>query len=205
MILESIMKADYKKKVEEFENKQIDEGAILLIGDSIIDFYDFDKEFNNYNTVNYGIAGDTSVGVLNRLDEVIKTKPKFVILNIGSNDIVRTTDSVETIVRRILEIKVKLEDSIPGVNVYINSLLPVLRDHEITSKAYMKHRTNDIIDEINDELSIYTKIIDVNSNLKDENNNLKLEYSTDGLHLNDLGYRIFSETLAEEIKVLNLK
>lgn len=205
MILEAIMNADYDKSVERFDLEVVNLGSIVFIGDSMFKNYPINDYFSNTNLVNRGIAGDTAEKVLKRLDQIIKIKPSVVIINAGTNDIVRTNQTVDQIVRTILKIKFQLEDNIPGVKVYILTLQPVLRDHEITIKEYMKHRNNDIIDSINEELEVFTSLVDTSSDLKDSNNNLKLSYTTDGLHLTKEGYSVFSQVLAREIEALKLK
>lgn len=205
MILEAIINADYDKSVERFDLEVVDPGSIVFIGDSMFKNYPINDYFSNNNLVNRGIAGDTAEKVLKRLDQIIKIKPSVVIINAGTNDIVRTNQTVDQIVRSILKIKFQLEDNLPGVKVYILTLQPVLRDHEITIKEYMKHRNNDIIDSINEELEVFTSLVDTSSELKDSNNNLKLSYTTDGLHLTKEGYSVFSQVLAREIEALKLK
>lgn len=205
MILEAIINADYDKSVERFDLEVVDPGSIVFIGDSMFKNYPINDYFSNTNLVNRGIAGDTAEKVLKRLDQIIKIKPSVVIINAGTNDIVRTNQTVDQIVRSILKIKFQLEDNLPGVKVYILTLQPVLRDHEITIKEYMKHRNNDIIDSINEELEVFTSLVDTSSDLKDSNNNLKLSYTTDGLHLTKEGYSVFSQVLAREIEALKLK
>lgn len=205
MILEAIINADYDKSVERFDLEVVNLGSIVFIGDSMFKNYPINDYFSNTNLVNRGIAGDTAEKVLKRLDQIIKIKPSVVIINAGTNDIVRTNQTVDQIVRTILKIKFQLEDNIPGVKVYILTLQPVLRDHEITIKEYMKHRNNDIIDSINEELDVFTSLVDTSSDLKDSNNNLKLSYTTDGLHLTKEGYSVFSQVLAREIEALKLK
>lgn len=205
MILEAIINADYDKSVERFDLEVVDPGSIVFIGDSMFKNYPINDYFSNNNLVNRGIAGDTAEKVLKRLDQIIKIKPSVVIINAGTNDIVRTNQTVDQIVRSILKIKFQLEDNLPGVKVYILTLQPVLRDHEITIKEYMKHRNNDIIDSINEELEVFTSLVDTSSDLKDSNNNLKLSYTTDGLHLTKEGYSVFSQVLAREIEALKLK
>lgn len=205
MILEAIINADYDKSVERFDLEVVNLGSIVFIGDSMFKNYPINDYFSNTNLVNRGIAGDTAEKVLKRLDQIIKIKPSVVIINAGTNDIVRTNQTVDQIVRSILKIKFQLEDNLPGVKVYILTLQPVLRDHEITIKEYMKHRNNDIIDSINEELEVFTSLVDTSSELKDSNNNLKLSYTTDGLHLTKEGYSVFSQVLAREIEALKLK
>ncbi|MCR1809047.1 GDSL-type esterase/lipase family protein [Haploplasma modicum] len=204
-MLEAIMKSDYKNKVNLFDSEVVMNQSIVFLGDSIIAFYKTNEYFNNLNILNRGIAGDTAVGILDRLEQIKKIKPSVVIISVGSNDIVRTKDSLSVIVSRILKIKEELESSLKHSKIYILSLSPVLRDHEITNNLYMKHRTNDIIDSINQELAKNTTLINVNEVLKDENNNLKLAYTTDGLHLTKLGYEVFSKKIALEVKELELK
>lgn len=204
-LLYAVIDADYKNQVKKFDEEKVLKDSIVFIGDSIIDYFDTNKYYDNDNLVNRGIAGDTTRGVLNRLDQIINIKPKVVVLSIGSNDITRYHSSVSEIVKSILQIKYELETNIENVKVYILSLTPVLRDHAITNNIYMKTRNNDIIDEINDELTIYTKIIDTNGCLKDSNNNLKLDYTVDGLHLTELGYQVFSSVIANAINELKLK
>lgn len=205
MILEAIMNADYDKSVIRFNEEKVQEKGIVLIGDSFFSRYQTNDYFTNDNIVNRGIAGDTAEKILKRLEQIIKIKPSIIIINAGSNDLVRTKQTKEEIVRKILKIKYELETNISDVKVYILTLPPVLRDHEITIKEYMKHRTNEMINDINEELEIYTSLIDTSSELKDSDGNLKLAYTTDGLHLNDLGYKCFSQILAREISELKLK
>lgn len=202
MILEAIMQADFKKSVIRFNEEVINSDSIIFLGDSIIKYYDTSKYYSNTNIINRGIAGDTATYILDRIGEVISKKPSIVILNAGSNDLVRTKLSHDEIVKNILKIKYLLEEGIPNVVVYILSLPPVLRDHEVTNMDYMKHRTNDDINTINEELDLYTNLVDTHSLLVDSDGNLDVNYTTDGLHLNDLGYKVFSKVIANSVKEL---
>lgn len=202
MILEAIMQADFKKSVIRFNEEVINSDSIIFLGDSIIKYYDTSKYYSNTNIINRGIAGDTATYILDRIDEVISKKPSIVILNAGSNDLVRTKLSHDEIVKNILKIKYLLEEGIPNVVVYILSLPPVLRDHEVTNMDYMKHRTNDDINTINEELDLYTNLVDTHSLLVDSDGNLDVNYTTDGIHLNDLGYKVFSKVIANSVKEL---
>lgn len=205
MILEAIMNADYDKSFERFSKEKIEEGSIVFLGDSIISNYDLNNYFDNKLLINRGIAGDTAEKMLKRVDQIIDIKPSIVIINAGSNDIVRTTNSTNEIVKTILKIKYELETNVKDIKVYILTLPPVLRDHEITQKNYMKHRTNDDINNINEELAVFTELIDTNSELQDSFGNLNLPYTTDGLHLTNEGYLLFSKIISSKVKELNIK
>ena len=56
-------------------------------GDSLTEGIDWRELFPDVKILNRGIGGDTSAGVLNRLDEVIGRHPKIVVLMIGANDL----------------------------------------------------------------------------------------------------------------------
>lgn len=204
-LLYAVIDSDYKRQTANFEKENVKDGSIVLLGDSMMDYFKTENYFLNDNIINRGIGGDTTDGVLKRLDQIIKIKPSVVLLSIGSNNITRYHNSANEIVKKILQIKYELENNIPDVKVYVLTLTPVLRDSEITNKIYMQTRNNDIIDEINDELAVYTKVVDTNWILKDQNNNLKLEYTYDGLHLSELGYQVYSNAIAESVSELKLK
>lgn len=197
----AVIASDYKNKVELFNKEVVKPGSIVLLGDSLFGFFN-NKDYFNDKIINRGISGDTTKGVLERLDQIINIDPSVVIINIGSNDIPRFDDPADTITRRILQIKYELESNIKDVKVYILSLSPVLRDNPVSNMAYMRNRTNSLIMEVNDELNIYTDIIDVNGCLSDDNGNLRLEYTTDGLHLTKAGYDIFVRHMSKYIKEL---
>ena len=67
-----------------------DQGAVVFLGDSITQGWgdDFKGSFPGIKTANRGISGDTTRGVLLRMEEdVIALNPSAVVLLIGTNDI----------------------------------------------------------------------------------------------------------------------
>lgn len=200
-----ILDTQYKQLFKLFEKDIDHKNKIVLLGDSMISFFDEKKYFKNDNILNRGIPGDTTLGVLKRLHQIIKLEPSTIVLSIGSNDYARINENIEEVVKGILKIKYLLLEQLPSVNLYILSLSPVLRDDEISNYNYILNRNNDIIDEINNELALFTHIIDVNSYLKDSNGNLKKAYTTDGIHLSHEGYLVFSDVIAKNVKDLIFK
>lgn len=72
--------------------KQVDadQGALVFFGDSITQGWgdDFDGAFSGVKTANRGISGDTTRGLLLRLDhDVLALNPSGIVLLIGTNDI----------------------------------------------------------------------------------------------------------------------
>ena len=58
-----------------------------MLGDSHTEGIDWRELFPDVKILNRGISGDTSEGVLNRLEEVIGRHSKIVFLMIGGNDL----------------------------------------------------------------------------------------------------------------------
>ena len=50
------------------------------------------KQGRNVTVINHGVSGDTSAGGLSRLDWSLADRPDVVILELGSNDMLRGTD-----------------------------------------------------------------------------------------------------------------
>lgn len=92
--------------------------TILALGDSLTEGLGV-AEKDNYpsqlqkllpahiKVINAGLSGETSTGLLNRLDWVLKQKPDLTILNIGANDAMRalpielTSKNIDTIIGKI--------------------------------------------------------------------------------------------------------
>lgn len=192
--LRKTIKEDYVRKVQAFRLLPIT-GKDILIGDSMIAFM-LMKKYGFESWINMGIAGDTTSGVRQRLDAVIRQKPKHVILSIGSNDLVLTDHSTEKIVSNILEIIHHLESQ--GILVYYLLITPVCPSCKDANPLYIAGRTNAMINELNHRIKAKltsSTIIDTHSPLTNDQLELDSRYSKDGIHLNDLGYQIFAQTI----------
>ena len=60
-----------------------------MLGDSITAQGEWAELFPEEKILNLGLSGDTSAGLLNRLDDVVGRKPRVVLLMIGINDFLR--------------------------------------------------------------------------------------------------------------------
>lgn len=88
---------------------QNDVGAVIFLGDSITQGWkSLAQDFPDLKVANRGISGDTTRGVLYRLDaDVLSLDPKAVVLLIGTNDISAGADpadvayNIKTILKRI--------------------------------------------------------------------------------------------------------
>ena len=134
-----------------------------------------------------GIGGDTTEGVLNRLDSVYLTGAKTAFLLIGINDISRG-DSVDTAYSNYEKI---IEDLLShGVQPFIQSTI-------LAGDA--KKAFNPRVNELNNRLgklaaSKNILFIDLNTHLA-KGGILNVEFTTDGIHLNAAGYRIWKRAI----------
>ena len=80
--------------------------------------------YKNIEVVNSGLSGETSTGLVNRIDWVLQTKPDITILTIGANDAIRGLDiaMIEANIRTAVK---KLQDNgseviLGGMQIYDN-------------------------------------------------------------------------------------
>ena len=199
--MKQIIKEDYDRKVKKF-NDLNEFNKVIIIGDSMVAYLNLNKFGLAKEVINQGIAGDTTVGVIKRLDLVIRLNPSKVILSVGSNDMVLTDLSFQETVENIVKIKDEIEAK-SNSKVYVMNLTPVLRNHVITNMDYVSNRTNQDIKHINHELKKRIEndqYINTYDELIDKDGNLSLKYTTDGIHLNHQGYEIYSNFIHQIIK-----
>jgi lysophospholipase L1-like esterase len=193
----------YENKVKTFkiENESCKKGQIVFIGDSITDLYPLGDYYLDLNLecYNRGISGDSTNGVINRLDvSLLDLEPSVVVLMIGTNDINAGTPK-----RKILEnykiILDEIKNNQPTVELYFVSVIPQNKDLESYTNIKVD-KTNQTIIETNAEIEKLCAeyghtFIDLHSCLLDENGYLKKECSDDGIHLNSVGFEIWTSLL----------
>jgi lysophospholipase L1-like esterase len=108
------------------DHVQQDQNAIVFLGDSITQGWgeDLGGSFGALKVANRGISGDTTRGVLIRMDEdVLGVKPKAVVLLIGTNDIELNSDP-DTIMANLKLIIAKLKAHNPKMPIILCLLTP---------------------------------------------------------------------------------
>ena len=182
-------------------NKVVMDENIVFVGDSITYMYDLNKYYDGYNVVNNGIDGEFTWGVLDDLkDRIYKYNPSKVVLLIGTNDIYKNK-SVDEISDNVDKIIKGIKTNRTYAEIYLVSLLPVNRtSDDIINLNMVKNRTNEMIMEINNKYQEIAKkynitYIDLYSKLIDDDGNLKLDYTKEGLHLNDNGYKVITRVI----------
>ena len=179
----------YKHRKSQFEQLMNNEKyETMMLGDSITDEGQWDELLNNNKVQNRGISGDTTDGVLDRLNSVNKNI-KQVFIMIGVNDIMRGK-SVDEIYANYLKIIQIFKEK--NIKIHIQSTLYIGE----TRKADF----NPKVEELNKRLEKYAsenKITFINLNpIFAPNKVLKKEFTFDDLHLNGSAYKLW----AQEIK-----
>lgn len=179
------------------------EKRVVFIGNSITDGWpnahpDFFKS-NNY--VGRGISGQTSPQLLSRFrQDVLNLKPVAVLINIGTNDVAQNTGpyNEEFTLGNIMSMA-ELADA-NGIKVILSSVTPA---GEYPWRKEIKDVPQKIMS-LNAKIEAYAKekgfsYIDYFSVMCDENNALKSNIGTDGVHPNEEGYKIMEATAKKVI------
>jgi lysophospholipase L1-like esterase len=169
---------------------------LLFIGDSLIEFYDWERRFPGHEVFNRGIAGETVEGLFSRLFSVLDkiADPNFVFIMTGINNMAMgDKDFPETYRKIIGQIKAKSTYS----KIFVQSLLPVL--FPFISNDEIRDM-NVVLRKITEEGKVFYS--DIHAVFLDSSGAPKKSYLLDdGVHLSDEGYRAWS---AEIEKLLTM-
>ena len=196
---EKIRQEEVKKKRLELEKKSEN---IVFLGDSITDFYDLDKYYKGYNVVNSGISGNQTISLINEIkNRVYIYNPTKVFILIGTNDLVDSNRTNEEIVENIEKIVNGIKENRPKAKIYVESIYPVNNtDNKKVVHSTTKTRSNKRIKKINILIKEMCKdnnieYINLYDELVDEDGNLNIDYTKDGLHMSEEGYEIITKKL----------
>jgi N-acylneuraminate cytidylyltransferase len=180
-----------QQKSELFDEKK----DITLIGNSLFDNWKIEK-LNNNLVANLGIAGIST----KQYQEYILNENK--IKNIANKTVIMTGTN------DIIDKSLNFENILNNINILIESLLKINKNTkiyfiEIPSIAFRMDRNKEEIFNLNEylksNLDESIKYIEVNKYMTDDFKNLKLEYTYDGLHFNEEGYKVLEKILEKEI------
>lgn len=208
---------DKEMKIEKFReaNKSAKAGQVVFAGSSLMEMFPINKLLAEHGdeTVIYnrGIGGFVSRELLEVLDVcVLDLKPSAVFINIGTNDLSDSSVPIAELMKNYDKIISWIEAAVPGVKIYLMAYYPV--NYEAAAedmKECLKVRSNEKITAANVEVKKLAekhgqRYIDINANLKDELGRLKAEYTIEGLHINEDGYRaIYDDIMAYVRGALN--
>ena len=189
---------NYHIQVNQFESYPNSKEDIIFLGNSITAGTSWSELLGLPNAKNRGISGDTTFGILERLDEVIEGEPAKVFILIGINDIARNYPD-EIIVSNYEKIIDRIKKGSPETKVFIQSILPVNN----TFTRYKNHYNKDEhILAINKELeklaqTYNVNFIDLHPHFLDEEDRLSKKFTEEGLHLNATAYKTWAQILQD--------
>ena len=162
---------------------------VLLTGDSLIEFFDWQRRFPQYAIANKGIAGETVKGLLLGLPFITKyiENPDAIVLMIGTNNLATEDYAFMGDYQEILE---KFRSWYPHSRIAATSLLPL----------YLPWLAPDAIGRINAGLKRLTDTLGVDyldlfSEFKVQGSAERNLFLEDGVHLSDAGYSLWSNVL----------
>ena len=193
----------YEKRNRELGLPDENEKRIVFMGDSITEEWGnlYPEFFSGNYYINRGIGGQTTPQMLIRFKpDAIDLKPYAIIILAGTNDIAGNTgpSTVRMITDNIFsmaELAIAYE-----IKVVLASILPV----------YQYPWVDDVldppsaIDSINSKIKEYVEnksllYLDYYSSMVDDRKGLKLDFTGDGVHPNEAGYRVMSAIAGEII------
>lgn len=185
------------------EERPISSKDLVILGDSQVENGgDWGQRLGRKHVVNRGIIGDNTDGVWNRLDEIIAGQPQELILAIGINDISQGLNQY-TLVENITRILQRIKKESPKTKLYLQSILPINEKKSFYSLLKGQSQTIEKVNEALVNLAEKEGVIFINtypSFVEDGTNQLKADWTNDGLHLKEQGYEMWKDILKETLR-----
>lgn len=196
---------DILVKKHEQLNKVARKGQIVFTGSSLMEDFPISELALTLPgqpvIYNRGIGGDTIDGLDKRLESaVFELEPKKLFINIGTNDISALVYDREDMLVRYRTLLEKIICRLPETEITVLSYYPVNRDCGYDT-TWFRARTNEEIDAVNLRLEEMTqelglRFVNVTDCLRDENGNLREEWTLDGMHMYPDAYMTVLRVLA---------
>jgi lysophospholipase L1-like esterase len=182
------------------------DAELLLMGDSITDFWRndtgpfagkqvLDKYFGQWKIANFGIAGDTTQGVLYRLQngEGKGFSPRAVMLMIGTNNTARNTAG--EIAEGIGAVVLQLRKDFPQAKILLLAVFPRGAANDPVRETIAS--INQRIAKLHDGANVH--YLDIGARFLDAQGNIPRDVMSDGLHPGAKGYEIWAEAVREPL------
>ena len=97
---------------------------IVLVGDSLTEYWNWSDLGQRLSVVNQGIGGDPSMGVISRVSHAAALKPRVISLQVGINDLSQGLAPQE-IAENHLDILKEIKRLTPKTHLVVSSLMPI--------------------------------------------------------------------------------
>jgi lysophospholipase L1-like esterase len=186
---------------------------LLFVGDSITDFWTsggrggtpargqsvWNETFGKLKPANFGISGDTTQGVLWRMQngELEGFKAKLIVLMLGTNNINRNpNDEIAEGDRLIVE---EFRKRQPQAKVLVLGIFPRTADPASPYRASIKE-INAKLAKLADNKQVF--YMDIGEKFLTPDGTLTTEIMADGLHPTTKGYQIWADATLPRVKEL---
>lgn len=177
----------YQQENEAYADYEVD---VAFLGDSLTDGCDLSKYYPQYKTANRGIGGETTIGLQKRMQvSAYDLRPKVVVMLIGGNNLDTMFDNYE-------ELLIGLQTNLPRTKVILVSLTSMGNQwaHKNSLAAYQNVKIKLLAEKYG------FAFVDVFSPLLDaQTNEIRAEYTVEGVHLNDAGYWVLQAAITPAI------
>lgn len=202
-----------EEKLERYRkmNGSVQKGQTLFVGSSLMEMFPVEKLLKEagYDGIVYnrGIGGYVIDDLRSSLEEcVFVLEPRRIFINIGTNDLTRAEWSIREIMENYDRLIEEIRARLPEAELYFMAYYPV--NPEVAKEGIreaLQIRTNEKILQANDEVKqlaakYQAHYIDVNDALKDAKGQLKAEYTLEGMHINEEGYRAIIPALMKYVQ-----
>ncbi|SKB14985.1 Lipolytic enzyme, G-D-S-L [Planktothrix sp. PCC 11201] len=169
----------------------------ILLGDSLSMWFPNSLLPSGTFWLNQGISGDTTSGILKRLDIFAKNNPNNIYILAGINDLKRQVPVAE-ILENHQKILDYLQYNYPDTRILVQSIFPTQLPTETLTfsipNSLIKQLNQNLAQQVNDRGSIY---LDFHQRFTNTQGNLRSELTTDGLHLSPEGYKVWQFALKQ--------
>jgi lysophospholipase L1-like esterase len=174
-------------------------GEIVFAGDSLIGAGPWAELYSPIK--NRGIGGDTTAGLLDRLDEITESHPRKIFLLIGTNCLAADIPAPQ-VVRNYRKILERIRQDSPRTKTYLIAVLPV-NQHFAKGPVHDNATIRDLNAQLKQLASVMETVtyIDATPALSDAQGDLRKELSRDGLHLTLEGYLVLGKLLEPYVVV----
>ncbi len=190
----------YKRTCQFMYEEDITAKNIVMLGNSLTENGgDWNKRLKVKNAVNRGITGDDIMGMYDRLHQVLPGRPSKIYLMAGINDLSHqlTPDSIAEMMRLLIT---RIQQESPETQIILQSVLPVNesfgRYKNLYNKTELIPAVNARLQRISEEKGITFLNLFPHFTLPGTHV-LRPSLTTDGLHLNENGYEIWSRLIRE--------
>lgn len=193
----------WKGAIEKFEKRDAKQAspqdAVLFVGSSSIVGWDVKKWFPDMATINRGFGGSQICDSTHYADVlVIRHKPRAVVFYAGDNDIA-SGKSPERVHEDFHEFLKKVRQSLPETPVIFITIKPSIARWKLRDKMQEANRL--IAGETRSDKHL--TILDVWPTMLGADGQPKKEiFREDGLHMNDAGYKSWSELLRVKLQAI---